>query len=165
MFKNILTEQLTEQYIKNKLFDPWKNTPFEGYVYLSPASKGSFGEKFVEKYLEQKGYFVRDRDNKGHDRVINGIKSEIKFSLSKLKKFVLNHISIEKDWDRMIFCCVTEKEEEIILYWFSKEDFIKSVKDNKIFKNQQGGKSINNDDYMCDETILNSPFIKVMEEW
>jgi len=165
MFDNILTNSFLEKNIKSKLYDPWKNTKFQGYKFLSPASKGCFGENFVELYLKQKNFCISERKNKGHDRIINSIKTEIKFSLSKNKKFVLNHLSIDKDWERLIFCCVGEKEDDLMIYWFTKDDFLDCLKHDKIFKHQQGGKSINNDDYMCNQNILKTSMIKDLSEW
>lgn len=164
MFDDFLTDDFIQQNIKSKLHDPWKNTKFEGYLSLTPASKGSFGESFVEKYLKKNGYHVSDRENKGHDRIINGYKAEIKFSLSKRKQFVLNHLSKDKDWQRTIFCCVYDVDK-LLIHWFTKEDFITHLNNGYLFRNQQGGKSINNDDFMCNEKILKSSIIKDLSEW
>jgi hypothetical protein len=164
MFEHILTDDFINHKIKNKLHDPWKNTKFEGYKFLSPASKGAFGESFVELFLKQKGFQVSSRVKKSHDRIINGHKVEIKFSLSKNKKFVLNHFSKEKDWSRAIFCCVYDVDK-LLMYWFTREDFLSLLEKGEIFKNQQGGKSINNDDYMCNQKILQSSIIKDITEW
>ena len=80
MFESIFSDGELSGFIKSKTYDPWKNTPFEGYTLLHNASKGSFGEKFVQKYMEKNGSVVNKKTNAGHDRIIDGYKTEIKFS-------------------------------------------------------------------------------------
>ena len=74
--------------------------------------KGKFGEKFVENYMTHLGYTVEERHNgdPGHDRIIDGKKIEIKFSIAnkvngvpRKDRYLINHISLSKDWDRLIF--------------------------------------------------------------
>ena len=89
---------------------------------MTTKDKGRFGELFVEKLLLSAGRTVEKPTNTGHDRIIDGRKTEIKFSLAhsptcKIKghedkklitpdQFSLNHIAVEKDWDSFIFCCI-----------------------------------------------------------
>ena len=40
-----------QNYISKNLADPWKGTPFEGYVYMSPKQKES-----LERDLHQNIY-------------------------------------------------------------------------------------------------------------
>tara|TARA_R110002126_G_scaffold131598_1_gene275448 strand:+ start:32 stop:664 length:633 start_codon:yes stop_codon:yes gene_type:complete len=99
----------------------WTHTPFEKYPEISTKNKGVFGEKVVEKYMELSGYSVESPIDTGHDRIIGGIKTEIKFSLANSPmiagkndtlrgqklinpdEFTFNHIAEGKDWDRLIF--------------------------------------------------------------
>lgn len=160
-------------YIKSKLVDTWKNTPFEGYTFLSPRQKGMMGENFVEKIMITNGHNVSPKQNEGHDRIINKIKTEIKFSLCSNGKngpkedyFFINHVSTGKDWDRLIFCGVNYNLKNTRLFWFTKEDFEKHLK--PIFAKQQGGSSLSNDDYKLSGNIsdlLNSKHIKSIDDW
>ena len=65
--------------------------------------------------------------------------------------FVINHVSKGKDWDRLIFCGINPREEDLRLVWFTRADFAKHVESgaSSCFNTQQGGKKIKNDDYMC----------------
>lgn len=174
-FKKMMKDKELTSFIQQKSFDPWKGTMFEGYVHLTPRQKGLFGEKFVAKFMEQKGFHVTQSLTTGHDMLINKMKTEIKFSLATRKtstqtaptlrsspkkrgdiittidkdKFIMNHVSKQKDWDRLIFIGVNSMND-ISLLWFNKKDFIKYVnKKDHVFNNQQGGDSLQNDDYMC----------------
>lgn len=99
----------------------WIGTLFEKYIEVSTKNKGVFGEFMVEKYMEISGHSVEPPTDTGHDRIIGGIKTEIKFSLANSPtikgarnpllgqklinpdEFTFNHIAEGKDWDRLIF--------------------------------------------------------------
>ena len=171
MFDDVFSDGSLQKIIKDKQNDIWKNSPFEGYVYLNPRQKGNFGEMFVEKLLTIGGHTVEKRSNSGHDRIIDDIKTEIKFGLCNKgvnNCFLINHISKDKDWDRLIFCGINRTESDSIFIWFTKEDFCKLIKtNNDIFVHQQGGKKIKNDDYMCGniEGLLRQPFVNHISKW
>lgn len=160
------------------LIDPWVNTPFEGYVRLSIHSKGKFGEEFIKKYMASRGAKVKKRTGVGHDTIIDDYKVESKFSLANSNpttqrlisdSFFLNHISKEKDWDRLIFVGINPTIEESRIFWMTKQDFIESFNDpNPIFTSQQGGQKIQNDDYKLSgnfTTLLNSKYVRSMDQW
>ena len=131
----------------------WSNTHFKHYVGMSTKNKGVLGEAFVEKLFRAKGIEVLPPTNPGHDRIIGGHKTEIKFSLanSPLDKksdkrlivpdqFTYNHIACDKDWYRFVFCGVNPASShdpskvlahpkhralsELRLYFMEKSDFI-----------------------------------------
>ena len=134
-------------YLEGLAYNPWTGTILEGYYALNPASKGSKGEQAVEEMLKQLGYDVQRRKNAGHDRVINGVKTEIKFALAVNRnenfQCIFNHIGMEKDWDEIILCCVNG-DMEIRMVSFTKDNF-----PLELCSRQQGGKSGGNDDFMC----------------
>lgn len=178
MFDSIFEDGSLVNYIKQNLQDPWIGTPFEGYVFMSPKQKGEFGERFVSKYFELKGNFVKraKTSTDGHDRVIDGILTEIKFSLAtrdkkggvKEDQFIINHVSKDKDWERLVFFGINSKEESSRLFWFTKEDFLNHLESNDcLFAAQQGGKSIGNDDYICTKInkLVECNFVKDIQEW
>ena len=176
-FDYIFSDGELERYIESKLYDAWANTKFKGYVYLGPKQKGSFGEAFVERYMLNRGHTVNKRKNPGHDRLIDDVKTEIKFGLcvTKDKKllpdsFILNHISKDKDWDRLIYTIINSNESDFKMIWFTKESFIEMINTTDIFSHQQGGKSVNNDDYMVSGQrkileLINHPLVKDISEW
>jgi hypothetical protein len=178
MFDSIFFDESLQQYISNNLKDPWINTSFEGYVFLSPKQKGEFGERFVSKYFVTKGSKLKKAKTStaGHDRIIDGILTEIKFGLAtrdkiggiKEDQFIINHVSKDKDWERLVFFGINSTEDNCRFFWFSKQDFLEHLEsDNCLFSSQQGGKSIGNDDYICTkiDKLKCMPFVKTIEQW
>ncbi len=168
-----------QNYIEQNLEDPWQRTPFEGYVFMSPKQKGEFGERFTSKYLTHLGCNVKraKTSTAGHDRVVDDILTEIKFSLairnrSKggviFDKFIINHVSSGKDWERLVFVGINENEEDLRVIWFTKEDFNNHIaSSNSLFKVQQGGKGVGNDDYICTnvKNLLECEWVKSISVW
>jgi hypothetical protein len=134
-------------YLEGLAYNPWNGTILEGYYALNPASKGSKGEQAVEEILKQLGYNVQRRKNAGHDRIVNGVKTEIKFALAVNRnneyQCIFNHIGMNKDWDEIILCCVNG-DMEIRMISFTKNTF-----PIDLCSRQQGGKDGGNDDFMC----------------
>jgi len=164
-----------DKHIEKQLHNNWEGTRFEDYPRMDPKGKGSFGEAYVEGLMKLRGSTVEPPTNPGHDRIIDIKKTEIKFSLasSNSKKdgklidpdsFTFNHIAAEKDWEWFIFLGINpELDNPNIrapkdmdewpthrMYVMNKEDFVSYLASgqNKVFKEQQGGKKATNDDYM-----------------
>lgn len=178
MFTTIFEDGSLIDYIKQNTKDPWIGTPFEGYVFMSPKQKGEFGERFVSKLMTLAGCKVMraKTSTAGHDRVIDEILTEIKFSLAtrdkkdgvKEDQFIINHVSKDKDWERLVFFGINQNEHDARLFWFSKQDFIAHLESGDcLFASQQGGKSIGNDDYICTKTnrLIECDWVKSLEEW
>ena len=189
MFTAIFEDGSLQDYINENTQDPWVGTNFEGYVFMSPKQKGEFGERFVHKYMELLEYRLERAatSTAGHDRVIleyleevmtSRYLTEIKFSLACRDKkdktqvnkdqFIINHVSVGKDWERLIFCGINPNEEDVRFVFITKEDFEAHLKsDTCYFKVQQGGKKIGNDDYICNyvEELLECDFVKDISEW
>lgn len=176
MFYSIFEDGSLRDYINQNTKDPWIGTPFEGYVFMSPKQKGIFGERFVSKYFELNGSKVKKAKNTGHDRIIDDILSEIKFSLATRDKkgginedqFIINHVSKDKDWERLVFFGINPSEDDCRFFWFYKEDFIQHLESGEcLFSSQQGGKSIGNDDYICTkiDKLKSMSFVKSLDQW
>jgi|TARA_B100001094_G_scaffold24862_1_gene20872 hypothetical protein len=183
MFTESFEDGSLQDYINQNTKDPWVGTPFEKYVLVGNKIKGEFGERFVHKYMESKGHDVKraKTSTAGHDRVIDGIRTEIKFSLAIRKKdkngviigvtkdkFIINHLACGKDWERFIFCGINPNEDDIRIFYILKADFEAYLKsDGCLFKVQQGGKDSGNDDYICTEVkdLLECDFVKEISEW
>tara|TARA_R100000005_G_C4990299_1_gene197774 strand:- start:383 stop:946 length:564 start_codon:yes stop_codon:yes gene_type:complete len=187
MFDSIFSDGSLREYIDDNLKDPWEGTNFEGYVFMSPKQKGEFGERFVHKYMELLEYKVEraKTSTAGHDRVIleyleevmtSSYLTEIKFSLATRDKkggviddkFIINHVSVGKDWERLIFCGINPDEKDVRFVFITKEDFEAHLKsDDCYFNVQQGGKKVGNDDYICTNVaaLLECDFVKDISEW
>ena len=139
-----------------------------------------------------KGKKVSPPTHTDHDRIIDEIKTEIKFSLAVSEgdkiikdKFIINHVALKKDWDRLLFCGINPDQQwnnlkirkndympygKMIVNFMEKTDFIKYMKSkesNKVFKHQQSGEKGGNDDYICTNfhKLISLPFVKHIDEW
>ena len=193
--------------IKDNQSNNWEGTYFEGYESLSTKNKGVLGEAFVEKYMHLVlGCKVQPPENPSHDKIISEFKTEIKFGLAHSPKvrrkgiyegrkmivpdeFTFNHIAIEKDWERFIFCGVNPMPsnqntlwvhtaeslpDQLRMFFMTKSDFAYYMNNRNrtenIFAHQQGGDKSDNDDYMVAgyrkfQKLINLPFVKPIEEW
>jgi len=177
----IANQSELQSYIYDNTFDPWDHTPFKGYVYLGSKKQGAFGERFIASSLSTiYNLDVVKAVNSGHDRIVNCIKAEFKFTLAsrdcgkrKINPdgFSINHVAIQKDWERLIVCAVNPEGYDSHLIYITKEDFIAEMQlAEPIFKSQQGGDSSNNDDYFIKsisgcKTFFDRPYIKSINTW
>ena len=126
--------------------NPWEGTPLERYYTVDPKKKGAQGEKIAMAILENLGYDVKPRTNAGHDCIVNGVKTEIKFSAASKRnynwQFTFNHIGFEKDWDQIIFVGVNG-DLNIHITKYDKNEL-----SMEFLSHQQGGSKSNNDDFM-----------------
>lgn len=172
----VLEDDVIRKLINEKQFNPWTGTCFEGYKSLNNIQKGNLGEDIVKIYMKNLNHTIEERANRtdGYDAVINGLKVEIKFSLAQTdnvkkcvvpNRFIMNHVSENKEWDRLIFLGVNLNGSYWLKY-LTKEDFKEFLKD-KFFNTQQGGSSSGNDDYMCSGNKLIAMLneLKDVAEW
>lgn len=145
----------------------WINTPYETYAVLNAKSKGVVGEEIVKSFLASQEYKVEKRTNTGHDAIIFDIKTEIKFSLSSKRntnyEFTFNHIGVNKDWERIIFCGING-DLDCAMKWFTNEEMKEILHDKTYFSRQEGP-----DDFFSmgqrSTLLLQHPYAKNMEDW
>lgn len=134
------------ELFKCDFVNPWKDTPLEDYYCVQPKIKGVQGEKIAETILKELGYDIKPATSSGNDRLVNGVKTEIKFSAASERnydwKFTFNHIGFKKDWEDIIFVGVNG-DLNIHITKYNKNSFPK-----EFVSRQQGGKSGDNDDFM-----------------
>lgn len=172
-------------YIGQKLFDPWIGTPFQGYRNLDNKQKGNYGEYLVEKFFLSYNRNVMPPlgTNAGHDRIVDGYLTEIKFSLAhtnhkkmcaKVDTFTMNHVSLGKDWERLVFVGINPEPHPSYIKYMTKEDFTNLLENDpttffQYFSRQQGGKNSTNDDYISSEgklrKLLQSEYMRDIGEW
>lgn len=179
------------EFIKSKINDPWIGTDLEGYKFIGNVQKGSFDELYIPIHMQnERGSKVLPADcgpNGPYDRIIDGKKTEIKFSVAhsdndaavptiKRNKrgevnWTINHVAVEKDWERLIFCGMDLVNGVAVpnLVWCTKQDFINCLNETTFFKRQQGGKEGDNDDFMCAGANvikwMKSEYTKDIVEW
>ena len=178
MFATLFEDGSLQEYISKNAKDPWIGTPFEGYVHMSPKQKGEFGERFVSKFFELMHCNVKraKTSTAGHDRVIDNILTEIKFALATrarkggvvVDKFIINHVSVCKDWERLIFCGINPSEQDIRVFYITKADFEAHLEsDDCLFNVQQGGQNGGNDDYICTNVaaLMETSIARPIVQW
>tara|TARA_Y100000296_G_scaffold79613_1_gene103850 strand:+ start:1733 stop:2332 length:600 start_codon:yes stop_codon:yes gene_type:complete len=163
---------------------------FRNYHKLGNKQKGVLGEYYVEKLMEAKGSEVCAPTNSDHDRIIDGFRTEIKFSLAVSKKdtviydkFMINHVAASKQWDRLIFVGINPKRgftkiqesrngiplRRVRAYFMEKGDFVNYMTGpgKKVFKHQQSGEKGQNDDFICTDFagFVSLPFVKEVAQW
>lgn len=150
--------------------NPLKGTILEQYKWIESRQRGSFGELYIQELCKDMNYICLDRTHTDHDMVINGVKAEIKFSVSMNgKSFTFNHITKNKDYDRLILVGVDTKCN-VEIGWITRETAIEYI-DKKIMVPGQSGKNGNNDDYIYKPSIeawklfLQKPYVKDFSEW
>jgi len=179
------------EYIKSKLNDPWIGTELEGYKFIDNKQKGEVGEVYISNYMEttynSKVLPADCGPNGPYDRIIDGIKTEIKFSCAhsdnsasvptiKRNKsgevnWTINHVAVEKCWERLIFCGINLIDGVVVpnIVWCTKQNFIDCLNETTFYKSQQGGKNGNNDDFMSAGSSplkwMQSKFSKDINEW
>ena len=124
----------------------WSGTSMEKYASLGAKQRGSFAEKVITETLREMGYEINDPENYGHDFIMDGRKTELKFCLATSRntnwRTIFNHIGLKKDWDQIILGCVNG-DCSVRLVLFSKDNL-----PILLMTHQQGGKNSDNDDYM-----------------
>lgn len=180
----IANQVSTQEFIAENLCDPWVGTPFQGYKFLDNKQKGNFGELFVSNFFRDRGSKVEksSKSNDSYDRKIDGYRVEIKFSIAhtdnkkKIVKpdcFTMNHVSVNKEWDRLLFVGINPLYTYSHIKFMNKKTFIDLLGCEEEFKNffssQQGGNNGGNDDYMSADKklyrLLTSQYMKDISAW
>lgn len=185
----ILNETLAKKILNHKTLlnflipdpDPWQGHPMQGYITKNNKVKGKYGELFVEKMMTELGHLVGKAEltTSGHDRVINDMNVEVKFSAAHVNSkdksktcddvFTFNHLSVKKDWQRTILIGINFNR--VYAVWFTKQDFVNQIKKEKgFFRRQQSGKNGGNDDWMFStknkwQNFLKEDWVKSIEQW
>lgn len=169
LYFETLADNSLQDFLRQKTINnPLKGTLLENYTYIHPKQKGQFGEMFVNKICKRLNYTVERPLNLSHDSIINGVKTEIKFSVMGGDTLIFNHIAKSKDYDRLIFACCYGNTIDI--KYCSKETACTLI-DTGVFKRQQNGKKGTNDDYMFVtklpgwQAFIKQDFIKDLHEW
>lgn len=82
----------------------------------------------------------------------------------------MNHISKNKKYERVVFAGVNPvgAKDRYCIRWTTKADLVAHMNQpDSLFKHQQGGDKIANDDYICNDVaaLIKLPFMKDISEW
>jgi hypothetical protein len=96
-----VTDAVSKEYAGS--LEGWSGSPFAWILTLPSRAKGAAGEKIVDSWLTSNGFDVRRSGQTGCDRIVNGIKLEIKFStLWKSGGYVFQQLR-DQDYES-VFC-------------------------------------------------------------
>lgn len=159
---------------------PWDSSKFCSWRKTGNKIKGTIGEELVQKCILPHYNIKVEKigGNADHDLIdtTNGLNIEVKTGFAKKQKgalvsdsFMFNHIGLHKKWDILVFVGVNHEDitkmhirknwrkdpESLFIRFLPKKD-IELMIDKGYIKNQQGGKSGNNDDWMTASSLLYS---------
>tara|TARA_Y100000310_G_C20610498_1_gene777738 strand:+ start:228 stop:770 length:543 start_codon:yes stop_codon:yes gene_type:complete len=152
--KHITKYKTYKKALEEKLQDPYKDSEFLIFKNMSSKKKGSFFEKIFEEYVIENGGIVEKPSNSDHDRIINGIKVEIKGSTlwGSGSHFRFQQIRANQDYDMIIFVSVFP--DKIEFHYADKDTITKNLmirdNDGNWPNNQHGGKGTNSGTFFID---------------
>ena len=159
-----------KHFIDNKIkySNYWKDTVMENYNQLTQKAKGDVGEKVVEDFMKERSFEIApsEKYNDVYDKYINGIKTEIKFSLSQNDQennFMINHIKVNILWERFIFYG-WNRDLPHQTVWCTAEQMKLCWKENGWWSNQsgEGEKMLTGSNVI---RWINSPYTNDISKW
>lgn len=145
-----------ELLVEEKLDERYVNSPFKHLKNIPAKQKGSRFEKIVSNVLTKVGHTIQKAENSDHDRIINGVKTEIKGATLVKKKNLFSFLQIRPEQDYQIMIFAMFYPNELVLMEMEKEQIKKNVQ-CKTFKKQHGGKRGGDETYLYygnKETLL-----------
>ena len=175
----ILNNPVLKDFILDNIHDPWSDIKHDaqGYKALGAKQKGLYGEIYARILLEESNKVVAKGTNYGHDYIVDGHKTEVKFSVTQtdnitkdiiIDTFMMNHIGQEKDWDRLLFIGINPCLSDRRVFWFTKSDVEKCIELGYL-KRQSSGEDGDNDDYMTGGKsllkMIRSKYAHTLDQW
>lgn len=148
--------------------DPYADSPFRELKALSSKRKGAWFERIVESILRSKGYIVEKPSHTDHDRIVNGLKMEIKgsFMWGSSEGFRWQQIRSNQDYDFICFLAVYPYSLD--LKGAPKSVVLKEVAtptgEGLYIHNQHGGKTKNSGTYFIQGPIKDFPWLEEVED-
>lgn len=125
----------------------YDNSPFVHIKAMSAKQKGKAYELITENVLGKLGFTIDKPTNTEHDRIINGVKTEIKGStLNKnTDHFSFLQIRPAQDYSELMFTMCYP--HELVIMKMDKQTVFQCVEQN-IFKKQHGGNKAESGTYL-----------------
>ena len=124
--------------IDNSFDERYEGSRFENYKKLGAKQKGAVSERILSDVLSQLGHVVESPLSSDHDRIIDGVKIEMKSStLNKgTDKFSFLQIRPNQDVDKYMFS--TFLPNDLRIFVMDKSKVLELIEEN-IIKPQHGG--------------------------
>lgn len=149
-----LETDVCQELEDNKDSDIYTDSVFKNLKDLSSKKKGKYFEQLYAEYKLSQGVIVTKPENSDHDRIVDGLKVEIKgsFIWSNANSFRWQQIRTGQDYDVVVFIAIYPDRVEF--YQADKETVKRNVevqdaKGNWIH-NQHGGKTVNSGCFFID---------------
>jgi hypothetical protein len=143
---DIIDESFDSNYLGSK---------FENYKKLGAKQKGAVSERLLTSILIGLGHNVTDPLNTDHDRIVDGIKTEMKTATiikDTLDKLSFLQIRPAQDVDTYLMTAVLPNDIES--YWVEKKTILDLIEKGEI-KPQHGGKAGNSGTFCWYPTLTN----------
>lgn len=147
-----------------KVDESWIGSSNEKVRILPSATKGAFGAKIAKNVLASIGVDTFGPGASAYDIMVDGQKTEVKFStgMGSKGKYTFQQLRKFHDFDRCIFVAVSPEETRI--WWATRTDL-----DEHVFAydkcRQHGGKKGKTDTYWIKNAEVPLKWFRDMEEW
>jgi hypothetical protein len=144
-----------EYTLEANAHDPrWNNSLFKELKFMQTKEKGTKMEILYQTLMEGDGHLVEKAPITHYDRIVNGVKVEIKGSTitkGSNNKFTFCQIRPDQEYDFLVFMTFWF-DNTVMMHTIPKEDVLKFIKD-KTFTKQHGGKSGKSGTFMYNKSI------------
>lgn len=120
---------------------------FRSIRQMAPKHKGARYEAIVEHLCASQGMSVESPKSSDHDRIINGVKTEIKGSCLNKGKDVFSFLQIrpDQDYEQLLFLCCHPSETYMLTM---SKALVSQYCEDGTFKKQHGGNSATSRTFM-----------------
>ena len=139
---------LVDFSIIDNSFDPrYEGSKFENYKKLGAKQKGAVSERMLSTVLEGLGHKVESSLNSDHDRLVDGVKVEMKTAtLVKNTEEKLSFLQIRPNQDLDKYLMTVILPNDIESYWIEKSKILELIETGRVYP-QHGGKNGNSGTY------------------
>jgi len=152
-----LIEMISEELLQPEDRDTrYDKSVFKHIKSMGAKQKGKYYELITEDVMKKLGYNVENPKSTEYDRIIDGVKTEIKGSTLNKGTDVFSFLQIrpDQDYEELVFSMFYP--DKLVIMKMDKELTLKHINDNK-FKKQHGGNKGNSGTYCYygnEETLL-----------
>lgn len=140
---DILTYTTHSTAVREDTVNPYRDSPFGVYQRMSSKRKGTYGEHIFEEFATRRGHHVSKALTSDHDRIVDGVKVEVKTSFlwTGTDDFRWSQIRRDQDYDVLVFLAVWP--QRIDFYAATKADALRHLdvvdSQGRRTHNQHGG--------------------------
>lgn len=142
-----LLEHIDTELLAEEPEDPrYADSPFRHLKKMHAKQKGKRYEKITECVLKKIGYKVSKPTSTDHDRIVDGIKVEIKGSTLVKDKNFFSFLQIRPDQDYDVMYFSMFYPDRLVIMAMNKVKINENIS-HRIFKEQHGGEGADSGTY------------------